>query len=113
MRPAFRPASSSRAQTGLQRQRPMPSASKGVLVAPDILANAGGVVVSYFEWVQSSQPFWWSRNEVENRLKDHMDAAWNDVHDTARRRGVTPRTAATVLAVERVAKAHLQRGLYP
>jgi len=87
--------------------------SKGVLVAPDILANAGGVVVSYFEWVQSSQSFWWSLDEVENRLRDHMDAAWNDVHDTARRRGLSLRTAATVLAVERVAQAHLQRGLYP
>lgn len=88
-------------------------ASKGVLVAPDILANAGGVVVSYFEWVQSSQSFWWSLAEVEARLRDHMVAAWADVNDASRRMKVSLRTAATALAVERVAQAHLQRGLYP
>jgi glutamate dehydrogenase (NAD(P)+) len=84
-----------------------------ILVAPDILANAGGVVVSYFEWVQSSQAFWWSADEVESRLAARMDIAWRDVNTAARRRGLPLRDAATVLAVERVAQAHLQRGLYP
>ncbi len=84
-----------------------------ILVAPDILANAGGVVVSYFEWVQSSQAFWWSADEVESRLAARMDIAWRDVNTAARRRGLPMRDAATVLAVERVAQAHLQRGLYP
>ncbi|GAB2971016.1 Glu/Leu/Phe/Val family dehydrogenase [Nocardioides montaniterrae] len=85
----------------------------GILVAPDILANAGGVVVSYFEWVQSSQAFWWSADEVEDRLATRMDVAWRDVNAAARRLDLPLRTAATVLAVERVAQAHLQRGLYP
>ena len=85
----------------------------GVLVAPDILANAGGVVVSYFEWVQANQAFWWSADEVEARLATRMDLAWRDVNTAARRLDLPLRTAATVLAVERVAQAHLQRGLYP
>jgi glutamate dehydrogenase (NAD(P)+) len=85
----------------------------GILVAPDILANAGGVVVSYFEWVQSSQAFWWSADEVESRLAARMDIAWRDVNAAARQRGLALRDAATVLAVERVAQAHLLRGLYP
>lgn len=84
-----------------------------ILVAPDILANAGGVVVSYFEWVQSSQAFWWSADEVESRLAARMDIAWRDVNAAARKRGLALRDAATVLAVERVAQAHLLRGLYP
>ncbi|GGO88501.1 glutamate dehydrogenase [Nocardioides phosphati] len=84
-----------------------------ILVAPDILANAGGVVVSYFEWVQSSQAFWWSADEVESRLAARMDIAWRDVNTAARQRGLALRDAATVLAVERVAQAHLLRGLYP
>ncbi|HSX66452.1 Glu/Leu/Phe/Val dehydrogenase [Nocardioides sp.] len=84
-----------------------------ILVAPDILANAGGVVVSYFEWVQSSQAFWWSADEVESRLAQRMDIAWRDVNAAARKRGLALRDAATVLAVERVAQAHLMRGLYP
>ncbi|PVG82166.1 glutamate dehydrogenase [Nocardioides gansuensis] len=84
-----------------------------VLVAPDILANAGGVVVSYFEWVQANQAFWWSSDEVEARLATRMDLAWQSVTAHARRLGVPLRAAATALAVERVAQAHQQRGLYP
>ena len=86
---------------------------KGILVAPDILANAGGVVVSYFEWVQANQAFWWSADEVEARLAARMDLAWRDVTAHARRLDLPLRSAATALAVERVAQAHLQRGLYP
>jgi glutamate dehydrogenase (NAD(P)+) len=85
----------------------------GILVAPDILANAGGVVVSYFEWVQANQAFWWSADEVESLLAARMDIAWRDVTAHARRLDLPLRDAATVLAVERVAQAHLQRGLYP
>lgn len=87
--------------------------SKGVLVVPDILANAGGVVVSYFEWVQANQAYWWSEAEVEERLATRMRLAWDAVVDHADRHSVTLRTAATCLAVERVVKAHLLRGLYP
>jgi glutamate dehydrogenase (NAD(P)+) len=85
----------------------------GVLVVPDILANAGGVVVSYFEWVQANQAYWWSEAEVEARLADRMASAWQQVLAEAERRGLPLRTAATCLAVRRVAEAHRQRGLYP
>ena len=86
---------------------------RDVLVAPDILANAGGVVVSYFEWVQANQAFWWSADEVEARLATRMDAAWHSVTDHAKALDLSLRDAATALAVERVASALLQRGLYP
>jgi glutamate dehydrogenase (NAD(P)+) len=86
---------------------------RGVLVVPDILANAGGVVVSYFEWVQANQAYWWSEAEVEARLADRMASAWQDVLEESRRHDLSLRTAATCLAVRRVAEAHRQRGLYP
>jgi glutamate dehydrogenase (NAD(P)+) len=85
----------------------------GVLVVPDILANAGGVIVSYFEWVQGNQAYWWTAAEVEERLEQRMLAAWENVLAVAARRGLSLREAATVTAVERVAEAHLTRGLYP
>lgn len=88
-------------------------ASRGVLVVPDILANAGGVVVSYFEWVQARQAFWWSESDVEKRLAERMMLAWNDVVGLATRDGVTLRSAAMRLSVSRVADAHRLRGLYP
>lgn len=86
---------------------------KGVLVVPDILANAGGVVVSYFEWVQGNQAFWWTEEEVNSRLRQRMDLAWKEVSSFAATHGLPLRTAATTLAVERVARAHQLRGLYP
>jgi len=86
---------------------------RGVLVVPDILANAGGVIVSYFEWVQANQAYWWRADEVESRLEERMLSAWQHVLGYARARGLSLRTAATALAVERVAEAHRLRGLYP
>lgn len=86
---------------------------RDVLVVPDILANAGGVVVSYFEWVQANQAYWWSEAEVEARLAERMSSAWQQVLAERHRHGVSLRTAATCLAVRRVAEAHRQRGLYP
>ncbi|WP_255480379.1 Glu/Leu/Phe/Val family dehydrogenase [Quadrisphaera oryzae] len=88
-------------------------ARRGVLVVPDILANAGGVIVSYFEWVQANQAYWWSEAEVEARLADRMTSAWQQVLAQSQRHGVDLRAAATSLAVQRVAQAHTQRGLYP
>jgi glutamate dehydrogenase (NAD(P)+) len=88
-------------------------AANGVLVVPDILANAGGVVVSYFEWVQANQAYWWSEAEVEARLADRMTTAWQQVLAEASQHDVSLRTAATCLAVRRVAEAHQLRGLYP
>ncbi|MER5221030.1 Glu/Leu/Phe/Val family dehydrogenase [Streptomyces flaveus] len=87
--------------------------AQGTLVVPDILANAGGVIVSYFEWVQANQAYWWSADDVESRLEERMLQAWRQVLDHSRHLGVPLRTAATAMAVERVAQAHLQRGLYP
>ena len=85
----------------------------GVLVVPDILANAGGVIVSYFEWVQGNQAYWWTADEVDERLERRMLQGWTSVLETARRREVTLREAATLTAVQRVAEAHTTRGLYP
>ncbi|MDE0572488.1 Glu/Leu/Phe/Val dehydrogenase [Demequina sp. B12] len=86
---------------------------RGVLVVPDILANAGGVIVSYFEWVQSNQAYQWRESEVNERLEEKMTAAWHDVVDYAGAHGLTYRQAATSLAVRRVLEAHDLRGLYP
>ncbi len=88
-------------------------ADNGQLVVPDILANAGGVLVSYFEWVQGNQAYWWNADEVEHKLEERMLGAWQQVVEYAAARDLSLRAAATVLAVERVAEAHLLRGLYP
>jgi glutamate dehydrogenase (NAD(P)+) len=88
-------------------------AERGVLVVPDILANAGGVVVSYFEWVQANQSYWWTEDEVNERLVDRMQRAWHEVLSYATHHQLTLRLAATCLAVERVNQAHELRGLYP
>lgn len=85
----------------------------GTLVVPDILANAGGVIVSYFEWVQANQAYWWGADEVEARLAERMLTAWEHVSAHAAQRRLSLRTAAMCLAVERVAQAGQLRGLYP
>jgi glutamate dehydrogenase (NAD(P)+) len=86
---------------------------QGVHVVPDILANAGGVAVSYFEWVQDIQAFFWTGDEVNDRLRGLMERAYVDVLELAEDRKVTMRRAATVLGVSRVAEAHTTRGLFP
>jgi glutamate dehydrogenase (NAD(P)+) len=88
-------------------------ADAGVVVVPDILANAGGVVVSYFEWVQANQSFWWSEAEIESRLEERMLGACAAVFATARQQRLSLRDAALVISVKRVADAHQIRGLYP
>src|SRR5271154_2127487 len=88
-------------------------ARKGILLIPDVLANAGGVTASYFEWVQDLQSFFWSEQEVNTRLESVMRRAFLDVHETMRKHRTHMRTGAYILAVGRVADATLVRGLFP
>lgn len=86
---------------------------KGVMVIPDILANAGGVTVSYFEWVQGLQSFFWSEREVNCKLKDIMVNAFGEIYETSMKHDVDMRTGAYIIAVEKVAKAIKIRGIFP
>ena len=88
-------------------------ARKGIMLLPDILANAGGVTVSYFEWVQDLQSFFWSEAEVNAKLESVMRRAFAEVHESARKHRTHMRTGAYCLAVGRVADATLVRGLFP
>jgi glutamate dehydrogenase (NAD(P)+) len=86
---------------------------RGVLVLPDVLANAGGVVVSYFEWVQGLQEYFWKEEEVNKRLNDITSRAFQETWATYQSRNTTMRLAAYGLAVQRVSEATMTRGLYP
>ena len=86
---------------------------RGVTVVPDILANAGGVTVSYFEWVQGIQQFFWSEQEVNDRLIRLMQRASKDVWGVSRAKGVDLRSAALMRGIERVAEAKRRRGVFP
>ena len=88
-------------------------ADRGILVVPDILANAGGVTVSYFEWVQGLQQFFWSEDEVNERLVDLMKRAYADVQAVSKESGVSLRTAAMMRGIERVHMAKRRRGVFP
>jgi len=86
---------------------------RGITVLPDILANAGGVAVSYFEWVQNQQGLIWDEEEVNARLQKTMTRAFTEMVETMRKNHVPPRAGAMILAVGRVAEATLVRGLFP
>jgi glutamate dehydrogenase (NAD(P)+) len=86
---------------------------KGILVLPDILANAGGVVVSYFEWVQGLQEYFWKEPEVNSKLRDIVTRAFNETWQVAQEKQIAMRPASYGVAVGRVADATVTRGLYP
>jgi glutamate dehydrogenase (NAD(P)+) len=86
---------------------------KGIMVLPDVLANAGGVTVSYFEWAQNVQSYYWPLSEVNARLEQVMVRSYREVARVAQERKVHQRTAAYVLAIQRVVEAMRVRGIYP
>lgn len=86
---------------------------KGVLIVPDVLANAGGVTVSYFEWVQDFSSFFWTEAEINSRLDHIMSEAFQSIWEVAAQRKVTLRTATFIAACERILQARQLRGLYP
>jgi glutamate dehydrogenase (NAD(P)+) len=88
-------------------------ADAGVFMVPDILANAGGVTVSYYEWVQDQYSFFWSEKQINDTLETAMRTAFSSVHETAKRHDTDMRTGAYILAVERVAEATSVRGIFP
>ncbi len=88
-------------------------ADEGVFLVPDILANAGGVTVSYYEWVQDQYSFFWSERQINETLEQTIQTAFQSVHETAKRYDTDMRTGAYILAVGRVAEATSVRGIFP
>jgi len=88
-------------------------ASRGILVVPDVICNAGGVTVSYFEWVQDFSSFFWSEDEINLRLDKIMVDALKKIWETADRHKISLRTATFAVACERILIAREERGLYP
>jgi glutamate dehydrogenase (NAD(P)+) len=88
-------------------------AERGIPILPDVLTNAGGVTVSYFEWVQDLGRLFWDRDEIRAKLQEKLDDAFDRVWDISAERGIGLRTAALVAGIREVAGALEARGLYP
>ena len=88
-------------------------AERGIPILPDILTNAGGVTVSYFEWVQDLGRLFWGRDEIRDKLAEKLNDAFDRVWEISQERGITLRTAALVAGIREVAQALDARGLYP
>jgi glutamate dehydrogenase (NAD(P)+) len=84
-----------------------------IFIIPDVLCNAGGVTVSYFEWVQDIQQLWWNESQVNQKLEELMLMAFHQVRNLARKRNFTMRTAALSLGIQKIAKEKSRRGLFP
>jgi glutamate dehydrogenase (NAD(P)+) len=86
---------------------------RGVFIIPDILANSGGVIVSYFEWVQDVQRFFWKATDIQERLQDILTSAFKRTLEFSVTKKTSMRMAALMSGIDKVAQAHLHRGLYP
>ena len=114
MRPACNASSWPRARTGRRRSRADEIlAERGIIVLPDILTNAGGVTVSYFEWVQDLGRLFWNREEIRARLADKLSDGFDRVWEPAEQQRLSLRSAALVVAIREVAAALGARGIYP
>ena len=112
--PRLRCRWSPRARTGRPRSRPTRSSrERGIPVLPDILTNAGGVTVSYFEWVQDLGRLFWDRDEIRAKLAEKLNDAFDRVWEISEERELSLRTAALVAGIREVAAALEARGIYP
>ena len=87
--------------------------NNGIIVLPDILANAGGVTVSYFEWAQNIEGYYWAEDDVNEKLEKVMKRSFKDVYEIAENNKVDLRTGAYMLAISRVAEVTRLRGIFP